>query len=227
MKRFILFSFLVCNSILAFAQLRIAVGYNYMMAGGWDRAIQTYNFARPELTDKQSLFIHGVQVESSVHRKSEKTLKHGIMTSYRYFRSAASNNNFDVALNAHLLNVGYMLHSSAVAPNSRLFGDVSFCVVVGGIFRRVNGEPQEDDGRRIWAPGIGGELRPRIGYDLILKDKLIFSPYIQTTYCPFYYSPRAEAVLNQTMTLTGLKYTGILSLEIGICIRRSQNSGGQ
>lgn len=218
MKQFVLIMALSCQSMLALSQVRIAVGYNYMMAGTWDRAIQTYNFARPELTNTQPLFIHGVQVSADVHRKTDKRTQHGIMISYRHFRSGARNDNFKVALNAHLINIGYMLSSFGPVPNQPFFGDVSFCVVVGGIYRRVNGEPLRDDGKRIWAPGIGGELRPRLGYDLIIKEKLTFSPYVQTTYCPFYFSPRAEGLLNQTIGLSGPKYTGILSLEIGMCI---------
>lgn len=218
MKRATLLYFVLCFSLSAFAQLRIAVGYNYMMAGGWDRAIQTYNFARPELTNTQPLFINGVQLSADVHRKTDKRTQHGVMISYRYFRSGARNDNFKVALNSHLINIGYMLSSFTPVPNLPFFGDVSFCVVVGGIFRRVNGEPLQDDGKRIWAPGIGGELRPRFGYDLVIKDKMTFSPYIQTTYCPLYFSPRSEALLNQTIGLSGPKYTGILSLEIGMCM---------
>lgn len=218
MKQLIILMALLCSSTFVSSQIQIAVGYNYMIASGWDRAIQTYNFARPELTEKQPLLIHGVEVATEFLRDSGKYNERGFMASYRYFRSSAHNDNFNVALNAHIVNFGYGLSTNGMGKKKAIFCDVSISVLCGGIFRNVNGEPIRDDDKRVWAPGIGGELRPRIGYDLVIREKMIFSPYFQTTYCPFYYSPRAEAVLNQTMTLTGVKYTGILSLEIGICI---------
>ena len=221
MKRIGLILYLCGQSVFGFAQWNFSVGYNYMVAGGWDRAIQTYNFARPELTDKQPLLIHGVQLSYNYLFRSEKPMQHGFLFSYRYFRSAAQNENFNAAINVHLVNIGYLYHGKNLTKASPFFVDVSVSVLLGGIFRNVNGDPLRDDESRIWAPGIGGELRPRIGYDLLVKEKWTFSPYLQTTYCPFYYSPRAEAMLNQTIGLTGPKYTGILSLEVGICFSRT------
>jgi hypothetical protein len=223
----ILRTLLVCCflgiSFLTHAQFRLAFGYNYMAAGSWDRAIMTYNFARPDLLNKQPLFIHGIQASGNYMFKSEKTVKHGLLVSYRHFRSAAKNENFKVALNLHLINVGYTLSSRNAIKPGPLSVDVSLSVLCGGIFRKVNGEALIDDDTRVWAPGIGGELRPRICYDLLVKEKFTLSPYLLTTYCPFYYSPRAEALLNQTIGLTGAKYTGILSLEVGICFSFVKN----
>jgi hypothetical protein len=221
MKKRLLILALLCQSVFVLSQVQIAVGYNYMIAGGWDRAIQTYNFARPELTEKQPLLIHGIEVATEFLRDSGKYNERCFMASYRYFRSSAHNDNFDATLNAHLVNIGYGISTQGMGKQEAVFCDVSISVLCGGIFRSVNKDPIRDDGKRVWAPGIGGELRPRIGYNLVMKDRWCFSPYFQTTYCPFYYSPRAEAVLNQTMTLTGVKYTGILSLEIGIVFTRA------
>jgi hypothetical protein len=210
------FFFLVATS--GFAQPRVAVGYNYLAAGNWDRAIQTYNFARPELTNKQPLFIHGIELGADYLWINDKPMKHGMSVSYRYFRSAAANDNFDVVLNAHLVNIGYVVHNSVAARRKGFSVDVGVYAILGGIYRNVNGEPLRDDDTRIWAPGIGGELRPRVGYTIAEKEKYSITPFVQASYCPIYFSPRAEALLNQTMTLTGVKYTSIVNLEAGVCI---------
>ena len=41
-------------------EIEVDLSYKYMFANNWDKAIQTYNFSRPFLTEKQPLFIHGI-----------------------------------------------------------------------------------------------------------------------------------------------------------------------
>ena len=47
------------------------LSYKYIFASNWDKAIQTYNFSRPFLTEKQPLFMHGINGSVAYIFKSE------------------------------------------------------------------------------------------------------------------------------------------------------------
>ena len=100
--------FMHFNSIAQ--EFKIDASYNYLFANQWDKAIQTYNFSRPFIYEKQPLFIHGLSTSGTYIFKSPKRLKHGVNISYSYFRSSSENINLNVKLHLHFLKLGYLLH---------------------------------------------------------------------------------------------------------------------
>ena len=111
MRTLVLLSLLLLKSSFSIAQeFKIDVSYNYLYSKQWDKAIQTYNFSRPFIAEKQPLLIHGLNSSLSYIFKSTKNLRHGINVSYSYFRSSAENENLENILKLHFLNLGYVLH---------------------------------------------------------------------------------------------------------------------
>lgn len=207
--------------ILAFAadidgqQFRFGAGYNYTYSPRWDKAIQTYNFSRPDLEKKQPLLIHGYYAGASMFFY-ETLYATGISVSYHYTRSAVKNDNFDASLHLHLISLGYLLHYEKPVASNSIYFEGQLSLLVGGIFRQVNGEALQNDGKKIRAPGLGGEIGISAGYRIALNERFGLSPFLQVRYSPWYYSPASEAVLNQTIGLSGPKWAMILSGQVGI-----------
>ena len=101
---------LVLSINLTAQELKLDLSYKYMYSNQWDKMIQTYNFSRPFLTEKQPLLMSGLNTSLSYIFKNKKHFKHGINLSYSYFRSSAENKNLNNSLNLHLINLGYLLH---------------------------------------------------------------------------------------------------------------------
>lgn len=197
-------------------ELKTSVSYQYMFADKWDKAIQTYNFSRPFLQDKQPLLMHGANTSVSYIFQSSKRIKHGINISYSYFRSAAENENLNNTLNLHFLNFGYIIHYENYEKTKGLYTDLIISALSSVLFRNVNDEPYEYDDTRAKAFGIGGDLSIRAGYYLNLKDKIYLSPFVLLGYTPYLYSPNTEAVINQTKELVGNHWTGIFTSQVGL-----------
>jgi hypothetical protein len=207
--------FFTLNSVIA-QEFRTDISYKYIFANKWDKAIQTYNFSRPFLEEKQPLLIHGLNASVSYIFKSSKSLQHGIDLSYSYFRSSAENEKLNNILNLHFLNLGYIIHYHNIEKAKGLYTDLIISAVSSGLYRNVNDEPFEYDDSRSKAFGIGGDLSIRAGYYINLKNKIYLSPFVLVGYTPFLYSPNSEAVINQTKGLVGNNFTGILSTQVGL-----------
>ena len=219
MKNSFLVLILVINSIYAFGQeIRAGINYDYMYAKQWDKAIQTYNFSRPFLSEKQPLLMNGLSATGSYIVKSAKNTKHGINLAYKYYKSEAENENLNAILNLHFINPGYIFHYENEDKPNRFYFDGMISAVLGGLFRNVNGEPLEDDETAFKAFGIGGEVSLRTGYVFKLSGNTFLSPFIGVGYTPYYHSPNSEAILNQTKGLTGKNSTGILNIQAGMSI---------
>jgi hypothetical protein len=215
--------FFTFNSIIA-QEFRTDISYKYIFAKKWDKAIQTYNFSRPFLEEKQPLLMHGLNASVSYIFKSSSSLKHGINISYTYVKSTAENENLNNILNLHFLNLGYIIHYENNEKTKGLYTDLIISVVSSGLFRNVNDEPFEYDGTRSKALGIGGDMSIRAGYYLNLKNKINLSPFVLVGYTPYIYSPNSEAVINQTKGLISNNWTGIFTTQIGLTfhIRQQQ-----
>jgi len=221
--RVLIFSMLFYTLSNTIAQeFRSEVSYKYMFANKWDKAIQTYNFSRPFLTEKQPLLIHGLNTSISYIFKSSKRLKHGINLSYSYFKSSAENENVNNIFNLHFLNMGYIIHYQNNENAKGLYADLIISAVTSALFRNVNDEPFEYDETRSKAFGIGGDLSIRAGYSLSLKNKIHLSPFALVGYAPYIYSPNSEAVINQTKGLVGYNWTGIYTTQIGLIFHITQ-----
>jgi len=206
-------------------EFKTDVSYKYIFANQWDKAIQTYNFSRPFISEKQPLFIHGINNSVSYLLKSSKKFNHGINLSYSYFRSYSENENLVNVLNLHFLNLGYIIHYQSNEKTKGLYTDLIISAVSSGLFRNVNDEPFEYDDTRSKAFGIGGDLSIKAGYYLNLKNKTYLSPFVLVGYTPFIYSPNTEAVINQTKGLVSNNWAGIFTTQFGLTfhIRQQKN----
>ena len=214
---------LLIVSINASAQeLKVDLSYNYIYSNQLDKIIQTYNFSRPFLTEKQPLLMNGLNTSVSYIFKNERQLNHGINVAYSYFRSGAENDNFTTTLQLNFLKLGYFLHYENSAKWKGLYTDLILSATSSGLFRNVNGEPFIYDEARSKAFGIGGELNLKLGYYLQLKNRTYVSPFISFAYTPYLYSPNNEVVINQTKGLCAKNWTSILGAQIGLAVHFRQ-----
>ncbi len=213
----LLFSFLFINA--QSQEIEVDLSYKYMFANNWDKAIQTYNFSRPFLTEKQPLFIHGINGSVSYIFKSENKFKQGINASYSQFSSYAENVNFMNQYILHFLNVGYILRYESTEKWHGLTTDFILSASSSALFRNVNDEPFIYDDSRSKAFGIGGDLSVKSSYSFNLKNNIRLSPFIQIGYTPYLYSPNTEAVINQTTGLITPDFTGVFTSQIGVKFR--------
>lgn len=200
-------------------EIEVDLSYKYIFANNWDKAIQTYNFSRPFLTEKQPLFMHGINGSISYIFKSENKFKQGINASYSHFSSYAENVNFVNQYNLHFLNVGYVLRYESAEKYKGLTTDFILSASSSALFRNVNNEPFIYDDMRSKAFGIGGDLSIKTSYSFNLKNNIRLSPFIQIGYTPYLYSPNTEAVINQTRGLVSPKFTGVFTSQIGVKVR--------
>lgn len=200
-------------------EIEADLSYKYMFASNWDKAIQSYNFSRPFLTEKQPLFIHGINGSASYIFKSENKFKQGINASYSHFSSYAENVNFVNQYNLHFLNVGYVLRYESAEKYKGLTTDFILSASSSALFRNVNNEPFIYDDMRSKAFGIGGDLSVRTSYSFNIKNKIRLSPFVQIGYTPYLFSPNTEAVINQTTGLLAPNFTDVFSSQIGVKVR--------
>ena len=224
MRTLVLLSLLLLKSSFSIAQeFKIDVSYNYLYSKQWDKAIQTYNFSRPFIAEKQPLLIHGLNSSLSYIFKSTKNLSHGINVSYSYFRSSAENENLENILKLHFLNLGYVLHYERKEKLKGVYTDLIISAKSSGLFRTINGAPFAYDETTSKAFGIGGDICLKTGYYLKLKNKICLSPFFLIAYTPYLLSPNSEAVINETKGLTSKNWTGILTTQIGLTFHIRQN----
>ena len=219
MRALFLLLFLFPFSDTQAQEIEADLSYKYMFASKWDKAIQTYNFSRPFLTEKQPLFMHGINGSVSYIFKSENKFKQGINASYSHFSSYAENVNFVNQYTLHFLNVGYILRYENTEKCKELTTDLILSASSSALFRNVNDEPFIYDEVRSKAFGIGGDLSIKSSYSFNLKNNIRLSPFIQIGYTPYLYSPNTEAAINQTTGLVAPNFTDVFSSQIGMKVR--------
>ncbi len=219
MRALFLLLFLFPFSDTQAQEIEVDLSYKYMFANNWDKAIQTYNFSRPFLTEKQPLFMNGINGSVSYIFKSENKFKQGINASYSHFTSYAENVNFVNQYTLHFLNVGYILRYENTEKCKGLTTDLILSASSSALFRNVNDEPFIYDEVRSKAFGIGGDLSVRTSYSFNIKNNIRLSPFIQVGYTPYLYSPNTEAVINQTTGLVAPNFTDVFSSQIGMKVR--------
>jgi hypothetical protein len=200
-------------------EIEMDLSYKYMFANNWDKAIQSYNFSRPFLTEKQPLFMHGINGSASFIFKSENKFKQGINASYSHFSSYAENVNFVNQYNLNFLNVGYVLRYESAEKYKGLTTDFILSASSSVLFRNVNDEPFIYDDVRSKAFGIGGDLSIKTSYSFNLKNNIRLSPFIQVGYTPYLFSPNTEEVINQTTGLVAPNFTDVFTSQVGLKVR--------
>ena len=200
-------------------EIELDLSYKYIFANNWDKAIQSYNFSRPFLTEKQPIFMHGINASASYIFKSENKFKQGINASYSHFSSYAENVNFVNQYILHFLNVGYILRYENTEKLKGLTTDFLLSASSSALFRNVNDAPFIYDETRSKAFGIGGDLSIKTSYSFNLKNNIRLSPFIQLGYTPYLFSPNTEAVINQTTGLVAPNFTDVFSSQIGVRVQ--------
>lgn len=206
---FFLLSFIAVPAICQ--QTRFGAAYNYLYAPQWDHALQTYNFSRPFLDEKQPLLMHGIGGYFS------RVNRHGFECAWHYFRSSAENPGLRSVFNLHFIEVGYIYHR----PIGSGYFDAGIAAIGGFLMRRENGSLMKIDDKYPFAAGIGAKLSLRYIIQLNVGAKGCVCPFAGIGYSPYFFSPYNEGLLNQTKGLTGKSSTGILNLELGIYFTRN------
>jgi hypothetical protein len=197
---------------------KIDIGYDYLYTKKWDNAIQTYNFSRPFLMEKQPLIINGFNTSVSYIKHNEKKVKHGIILSHSYFRSFAQNGNYANTLNLHFISMGYLFHLKNQEKHKQIYFDFIIAASSSAIFRKVNEQPFIVDEKQSRAFGIGGDLSCKMGYVFSISEKFQLSPFIKVGCTPYLFSPNTEAVINQTKTLASPNWASSLNAQVGISL---------
>ncbi len=217
MRKIVLFSFLLFRCLSSSAQeFKMDASYAYMYSSQLDKAIQTYNFTRPELTEIQPLLTNGINASVSYIFRNDKHFKHGINFSYSYFQSWAENKNFSNQLNLHVANLGYLLHYENPIKCKGFYSDLIVSATSSLLYRVLNDELFVYDETLSKSFGIGGAVQLKLGYSFQLKNKCYLSPFLSVACSPYLFSPNNEAVINQTKGLVCRNWTETLMAQFGL-----------
>ena len=202
----------------------VELGYQYLYANQWDKAVQTYNFSRPFIATKQPLLAHGSYFGGQYYFASQKKIHAGLKLNHSYYRSMAENPGLTATLRLQLLELGYVLRYEAPDKSNKFYFDLALSAITSHMTRSVNEEGLMIDEQRLRAWGIGGKLDLVAGYNLSSQKRYTLSPFAGLGYVPYFWSPQTEAVINQTRTLSGKENTSMLTWKIGMRMRLTKNS---
>ena len=211
-------TFCLLNFIIGWNQsLNFGIGYQFQYASAYREAIQTYNFARPWLEKKQPLLENGLYVNVDYIFPAKKMIHHGIMLNYLFYRSYAINPDFEVGINQHGLNLGYLFR----LDGEKLKGfslDFGASVATNYLDRKINNDfIQNDNDRKLIAVGIGWNFDFKLGYHVPFSASSNMTPFIGFGVGRIF-NTQAEAILNQTQTLTGEPCSWMIVARAGIQI---------
>lgn len=220
----IIFVLLYLHPQISFGQdVSIGIGYSYLLAKQWDKAIQTYNFSRPFIVQKQPLLTNGVTIYSSYLFRSGKWYQNGIYLSYSYFNSSSANENLSNSLHLHFVKPGYLFHFENVKRLNNFSANIVIAAHLGTLNRRMNRNINISDDNKTTAFGIGGSIDIMCAYRCLkINHQLAMSPYARAGFTPFFYAPGFETLLNQTKSLASKASTEILNMEVGIVLSRKR-----
>ena len=195
--------------------MSIGIGYQYMWANEWDKAIQTYNFSTPELDVKQPLLDHGFMVNFKYVGKEKGYWSSGIVLGYAQHGSEAINPEFTTNINVKLAKLGYTVRCQPKERCPKIYWDASIFVTGAITSRTINGEiMSEEDPLRV--KSIGGGMNMSLGYWMSLGDKLMMSPFAGISYLPVLWAPQGESALNLTNGLAGKRSTDAWMGQLGV-----------
>jgi hypothetical protein len=191
------------------------IGYDYLYSREWDAAIQTYNFSRPHIVIEQPLLMHSPELNFEWTLKTQSKLQHGVEFNWSWCGSRASNTDLSVALHYHFLQPAYFLRYF-ISDGNKVYIQSSIGLRTGVLFKRVNGEAYLIDEKRRPALGAGAHINLYFGYNIPLLESRMISAYVGAGCSPYYFSPYTEAILNQTVGMTGNKFTTVISGQVGV-----------
>ncbi len=203
-------------SISMAQELNVGASYHYLFAPQCDKIIQTYNFSRPFLSEKQPLFKHGMCGSVSYFFNSKRPLKLGIHVEYNHVGSHAKNENLDTKFNQHFLDLGCVLRFQNQEKWKSPYFDLSVSAIGNALFKRINGETFVYDDSKSRAFGIGAKIDLKLGYKLNLSNQSRIAPFCSIGCVPYFYSPKTETVINQTQGIIDKNWTMIFNAQIGL-----------
>jgi hypothetical protein len=196
-----------------------SISYKYLYSSQLDKAVQTYNFSRPFLEEKQPLFIHGWQSGLTYFFRTEKKWHHGIACQYAQVRSRAENELFENKLALHLLQLGYALQYNNTERWPNIYLELQTSVIATILTKKVNTTHFTYDEEQTPAYGIGGNIAMRCGYKLPSKSSLQLIPFAQADCTPYHFAPNDETLINQTRALVTANWKGMFSVQIGVAVK--------
>jgi hypothetical protein len=206
-------------------ELRIGIGYSNLYSQQFDRLIQTYNFSRPFLDEKQPLLDNGIHSSLSYLFQSEKNLKSGIAVDYSLFKSTADNPNLNSKIAFNMLELGYLLYFENTDKFGNFYSELEVSAVFGLLNKKQNNETYMIDDKAVRSFQVGGSLHLNIGYLFELSNKLKISPFIGLNYAPYFSEGRSEIVINQTSDLIDEEeqYSSFLKFDVGLRLHLFNN----
>lgn len=197
-------------------RMEVSVAYTYLSSKQWSKALQTYNFSRPFLSEKQPILTNGISISAIKYSNSTVNNRKGFGLNYILVKSSATNTNLTNTLNMHLIDLDYHLRHFYLRETKGLYTEVSVGLLLSGLYRRINGENLIVDDSKVKALGIGGKVNVQNGYILNLGDHSYLNPFLNVGYSPYLYSPNLEAVINQTKGLVMGDWSRFASVQIGL-----------
>lgn len=210
--------FLVISSACYGQEISLGLGYSNLHSRQFDNLIQTYNFSRPFLQEKQPLLSHGISSHLSYIFKSEKNLKSGISVGYSFFTSRARNENHNSKFSFNMLELGYVLYFKNKDKLDNFYGEFGLNTALGLLNKKLDTKPYAIDNTKVRSFHAGASLNLNIGYVFDLSDRLKISPIVGIHYSPYFWEGQSEIVINQTSGLIDEQYTSFLKFDIGFRI---------
>lgn len=193
----------------------VDVAGNYLYSGQWDRAIQTLNFNRTAF-GTQPLLRYGFSVGTQYRIKREASpfgfsLRYGMVSSVNNFPGRRT------VLQLHQLAIHGQYTMKPIEGRS-LYLCFSGGLLSTLLLKKIESQYYVYDDQLARAVGIGPELSARLYYTCLEKSKLKFSPFLALSFSPFLWSPKTEALINQTSGLTSNAYTLLTQVNGGFII---------
>ena len=226
--RFLLIFFMLGYCLAGNAQSQefgFSVSYQYLYAKEWNKAVQTYNFSRPFLTEKQPLLKHGIRLGAYYLFDTSKPFAWGPSVSISFHQSAADNNNFNINIQSFLLDLGMKLqYRPKLGDTSPLHMGITPHLTGLGLYRKLDGdviiiEDDEEEEMPVRALGMGFGFNFQLGYDLNMGKSLIISPLFGMDYSPLVWSNRSDVVFNEASVGDLKSSTSMIRWQLGLLMR--------
>lgn len=197
-----------------------AAQYEWIKAQSWEQAIQTYNFSRPFLEERQPLLQNGFRLSAYYMFRSLASITYGPTADFSIHRSRAENDNFDIGIQSSTFSIGPMLRYQE--PGQALFISAAPKFRLGFLTRRLNGEiitieeDEENDPLRVVVAGFG--IDAQIGYQFYFGEKATLAPQLNFGFDPILSGERSPLIFNEAFTTELDTKTSVWRLGAGILI---------
>ncbi len=199
MKKFLFICFTtICLSTYS-QSWKIYVGMNDVYCPRWDQAIQTYNFTRPWLTEKQPLIQFGAysKIEYVFNSQSDRPWKKSLYLNYSFNSSVAENTNFINRLTFQTVTPGIGFTHALSKKVNQLNFTLCAGLLLSGMKRTINDTAIVLENEWSTSFGIGVQTETIVKYDFLVAKKVI-SPFLKFGFTPYLFQPDAEVMLNET-----------------------------